>query len=186
MSLCVNALQFVIWSALVVVSTIMIENVGQSGYASYLLEDSAAEKYIEDNCDLDSEQIIWVDYSLDIPSWMLTTTYQIYTIVGAALSVIEFFLCFVVYYCGDGMKIVDTKAAIELADTSVVPLGTTVDGVDEDGNVKSTSTANGVVPLETADENENDVSYHESDDDVLYDDEEKEMEYVTPGGPTPP
>ena len=37
----------------------------------------------------------------------------------------------------------------------------------------------------TVDDDYDARSYHESDDEVLNNDDEKEMEYVTPGGPTP-
>ena len=76
----------------------------------------------------------------------------------------------------DGMKNNNDQIETRFNDGNMIIYGqekTEYDNTDLDGKGGNTNVSN----IEG--------SYHESDDEVLYDDEEKEMEYITPGGDTP-
>ena len=182
-----------VWCTLLAVSITLIEPKGDgNGYKNIVPESNDATDYIFDECEMEREEILWIDYSLDIPGWLYSDIYQSIAGIGAGLSIIECFMFWIIYFVKDwwmGESVGGSgKAGFEDdgGNGKEIELGENKDvkvyGNDGSGGVTTTGDGNGDggVGLETGDGSE-----HESDEDVLYDDEEKEMEYVTPGGPTP-
>jgi len=200
-------MEIAIWVALLVVSTMMVENTAANGYRNTAPDGSLAEEWIEDMCEIERDDIIWITFSLNLPDWLASTAWNIIAYFGVALSVIEFLLFFKVFFASDKTE-KDTSTQgdggeTKTAKTDEQKLTNEIEMADKENITMETGDENG--QTEEHDDDEKEAEYvtpggddmdgdgteivtagsdgnddHESDQDVLNDDDEKEAEYVTP------
>ena len=189
--------EVIIWCTLLIISTTLVENTASSGWRSTWPNNANGVAHLaSDLCELTRQQIVYISFELDIPIWLKSDGYQAIAMIGVGLSIIEFALFFMVFFCAKrlGLHLIDDDKPEMTVDNNSnmekeIELGDNMKDNTDQGQVNGNTTniygtvdnnGDGDIELETGN-----ASEHDSDDDVIYDDEEKEMEYVTPGGPTP-
>eukprot|EP01083_Nonionella_stella_P076418 208232_1 len=172
-------LEICTWIVLLVISQIMIENTAFNGYRAERPPNSAARHFLYDTCEIENKSILWIDFELTVPEWLQSAGYQSLAMIGVGLSIIEFALYFVVFHQRRIKTLEEKKkggvqTTIEMGDKDTKDGDGTATKDDGDGTNKETL-------LQTADDGD---KTGQTDEDVIYNnDDEKEVEYVTAGGP---